>query len=114
KLATLCELTAVTIVKEILSATNSTDGRAGEAEKDNLEIIISGGGIHNPLIIERLKYYLPSATFNDASVQGILPDAKEALLFALLANETISGKPSVLNANNKTPMVCMGKISLPQ
>jgi len=76
--------------------------------------MISGGGIHNPLIMERLKYYLPSVKFRDTSVLGILPDAKEAVLFALLANETISGQPSILNANDKTPMVCMGKISLPQ
>lgn len=106
-LATLCELTALSIAKEILLA-------ASVGEKDNLEIIISGGGIHNPLIMQRLKYYISSADFKDTSALGILPDAKEAVLFALLANETISGKPSIINASNKTPVVCMGKISLPK
>lgn len=105
-LATLCELTAKSISDEILAVTN-VEGR------ENLEILVSGGGIHNPLIIERLKYYIPFSEFEDTSAQGILPDAKEAVLFALLANETISGQACSLNANDKTPAVCMGKISLP-
>jgi anhydro-N-acetylmuramic acid kinase len=37
-------------------------------------------------------------------------DAKEALLFAVLANETLSS--NALSLGN-TPAVCMGKISLP-
>lgn len=106
-LATLCELTALSISKEILLASKAEG-------TDSLEIIISGGGIHNPLIIERLKYYIPSVEFKNTSALGILPDAKEAVLFALLANETISGKPSIIkNASYKTPVLCMGKISLP-
>ncbi len=105
-LATLCEFTASAIAKEVLSAINFR-------EKSNLEVIISGGGMHNPLIIERLKFYLPSVVVKDTSVLGIMPDAKEAVLFALLANETISGQVAVIPAGNESPMVCMGKISLP-
>ena len=44
------------------------------------------------------------------SVLGIPGDAKEAVLFAVLANETISGGKTSYGDN---PSVCMGKISLP-
>ena len=44
---------------------------------------------------------------------GIQPDAKEAILFALLANECVAGTP--LDAGRKaTKMpITMGKISFP-
>jgi anhydro-N-acetylmuramic acid kinase len=46
--------------------------------------------------------------------KGINPDAKEALLFAILANETISGNQDTFaNTNNNMPNVSMGKICLP-
>lgn len=44
---------------------------------------------------------------------GINPDAKEAVLFALLANECISGDALHFSGNKHYPGVSMGKISLP-
>lgn len=41
---------------------------------------------------------------------GIPGDAKEAVLFAVLANETLSGGDTNYGEN---PSICMGKISLP-
>jgi hypothetical protein len=44
----------------------------------------------------------------------INPDAKEAVLFALLANECVCGeKINVGKGRNKIPSVTMGKISFP-
>ncbi len=98
-LATLCEFTALAIAKEINNIGEET------------EIIISGGGIHNPLIVERLKYHLPHHDFVNIEKYGITADAKEAVLFALLANETLSGRPTFIA--DGVPNICMGKISFP-
>jgi anhydro-N-acetylmuramic acid kinase len=44
---------------------------------------------------------------------GILSDAKEAVLFALLANETVSGGDYNFGNSKGIPSVTMGKISFP-
>jgi len=44
----------------------------------------------------------------DTSALGIHPDAKEAILFALLGNEALSDEPLKIGAN---PAVLMGKFS---
>jgi anhydro-N-acetylmuramic acid kinase len=53
---------------------------------------------------------LPSSNFLNPSILGIPGDAKEAVLFAVLANETLSGGSTNYGDN---PSVCMGKISFP-
>ncbi|ADY53457.1 protein of unknown function UPF0075 [Pseudopedobacter saltans DSM 12145] len=99
-LATLCEFTAITISKAL------------EDKEPDFDLIVSGGGIHNPLIMERLKYHLPLANFKDIEEFGISADAKEAVLFALLANETLSGESADFKTKT-VPNICMGKICLP-
>ncbi|MGS2740772.1 anhydro-N-acetylmuramic acid kinase [Sinomicrobium sp. M5D2P17] len=74
---------------------------------------ISGGGASNPLIFELLKKACPDLEFSDTSVLGLNPDAKEAVLFALLANEMVSGS-AAMEGTAAYPWVGMGKISLPQ
>jgi anhydro-N-acetylmuramic acid kinase len=56
----------------------------------------------------------PSATFRITPTDqlGIPADAKEAVLFAVLANETIAGEPIDFGRPGM-PAVTMGKISLP-
>ncbi len=44
---------------------------------------------------------------------GINPDAKEAVLFALLANETLVGGDMNFGEREGVPSITMGKISLP-
>lgn len=103
-LATLCHFTASSIIKAI---------------KDSLHhlvkptIYMSGGGMHNPLLVELLKTDLPNCTFSTTAELAINPDAKEAVLFALLANETIAGSPIHFGDREGVPSVCMGKICLP-
>jgi anhydro-N-acetylmuramic acid kinase len=77
--------------------------------KDYPVMYLSGGGVHNPLLISNLKEIIPFVQIKNTSDLGINPDAKEAILFALLANETIAGNYSLFS--KKT--LSMGKISLP-
>jgi anhydro-N-acetylmuramic acid kinase len=73
-------------------------------------IFVSGGGARNPLVRACLKHYLPKAIMADTGSLGIDPDAKEAILFALLGNEALSGEPVGIGNN---PAVLMGKFSFP-
>lgn len=79
------------------------------------ELIVSGGGARNRFLMERLKsYFGGGVNIYPADHLGIPSDAKEAVCFACLANETISGNPAnvpqVTGANRAT---ILGKICLP-
>lgn len=76
----------------------------------DLHLFASGGGASNPLLIYLIKKYLPQITVADTSALGIDPDAKEAILFALLGNEALAGEPIAIGNN---PAVLMGKFSFP-
>jgi len=80
----------------------------------NFSVYISGGGLHNPLLFEYIKANLPDIKVESFATLGIDPDAKEAVLFALLANETLTGNKSNVEHIKDSPAVCMGKISLPE
>jgi anhydro-N-acetylmuramic acid kinase len=75
------------------------------------ELIVSGGGIKNRYLIELLKDNLPELTVFPSDRLGIPADYKEAIAFAILANEAISGVeanlPQVTGAKRK---VILGKI----
>lgn len=75
----------------------------GDATK-NMVIYASGGGIHNAYIMQQLQNMCPGASFKNLETLGVHPDAKEAVLFAVLANEALAGSPTL----------SMGKISFPQ
>jgi len=45
---------------------------------------------------------------------GVSGDAKEAVLFAILANETVAGGKVKFGSDSKVPCVSMGKISFPR
>jgi len=105
-MATLNRLSADTIVDAIKRSTN-TDG--------SFSIYVSGGGMHNPLLMENIKSQLTGMKFFSTDSLHIHPDAKEAVLFALLANECICGeKINVGKGRNKIPAITMGKISFPE
>ena len=72
----------------------------------NVDVVIyaSGGGIHNAYIMQQLQNICPKASFKNLETLGVHPDAKEAVLFAVLANEAVAGSPTL----------SMGKISFPQ
>ncbi len=80
---------------------------------EQLHIYSSGGGVHNPMLMQQIKSSLPNAQFYDTSTLNIHPDAKEAVLFAILANETVAGNNVLQSSKKELPMISMGKISFP-
>ncbi|MFM2439163.1 MAG: anhydro-N-acetylmuramic acid kinase [Bacteroidota bacterium] len=73
----------------------------------------SGGGAHNALLVKHLVALLPNAKVASTMKIGIQPDAKEAILFALLANECVAGTPLYAGEKATKVPITMGKISLP-
>ena len=76
------------------------------------ELIISGGGAHNPLLMDIL-----AATFeNDIQIRepaslGVPGDAKEAFAFAVLGYETLHRRPSnVPGATGASKAAVLGKV----
>ncbi len=54
------------------------------------------------------------ADFAPTDTLGVPGDAKEAILFAVLANEAVAGQPVAIGAGRqRVPAVGMGKISFP-
>ena len=80
---------------------------------DVSEIIFSGGGCKNPILMEKLSKNLAPIKSSTSDDYGIPSDAKEAVAFAVLANELVSGNTNnllgVTGAQRKVPM---GKIAL--
>ncbi|MCK4500648.1 anhydro-N-acetylmuramic acid kinase, partial [Candidatus Babeliales bacterium] len=72
---------------------------------DTEEIIICGGGVHNGILLEQLKCYLPNIEINSSTKYGLDPDYIEAIAFAWLAKQTIENKtgnlPEVTGAKRK-------------
>lgn len=96
--ATLSSLTAKSVSTFISNNFNGVD-----------HILLSGGGARNPFVVAQLQQYFPGKIGNTADL-GIDPDAKEAILFALLGNEALCGEPLIIGDN---PAVLMGKFSFP-
>ena len=103
-LATLCAFTAESVVRGIRSVTVG-------GERD-FRLFASGGGLHNPLLVKMIEQRLEK-NMEAFEVLGLPGDAKEAALFAVLANETVAGNPESLKNLVGVPRVSMGKISLP-
>ena len=96
-----------------LSAETITDAIREVIGSQTFHIYMSGGGAHNPLLVSGMQELLPHCIFEKSKILGIKGDAKEAVLFAVLANETVAGNPIDFGSRQSVPCVCMGKISLP-
>ncbi|WP_158825309.1 anhydro-N-acetylmuramic acid kinase [Mucilaginibacter lacusdianchii] len=72
------------------------------------QLLLSGGGAKNQFVSTYLQKAFPNVAVADTSLIGLDADAKEAILFALLANEALCGEPVVIGQN---PAVLMGKFS---
>lgn len=102
-LATITRLSAESLCDEIKKALGQKKFKA----------YLSGGGAHNPLMVQWIRELLPTATFSNLDLLGIPGDAKEAILFAVLANETLAGGSTDYGKRNKVPSISMGKVSFP-
>jgi anhydro-N-acetylmuramic acid kinase len=76
------------------------------------ELIVSGGGAHNPEIRKHLLAFLPGVSICTSADFGIDVDAKEAIAFAILAFQTWRRRPSnVPSATGARRAVLLGKVT---
>jgi anhydro-N-acetylmuramic acid kinase len=75
------------------------------------ELIISGGGAHNPLLVAQLEAALPQIEVRTSGALGVPEDAKEAFAFAWLGWETLHRRPAnVPGATGAKRAVVLGKV----
>ncbi len=76
------------------------------------ECLVSGGGVHNPLLMAELQAMLPQSYVHPLDDIGIPSDAKEAIAFAWLAAATKLGKTSNLpSATGARRNVILGSVT---
>lgn len=83
--ATLLELTAITVADALRAQ-----------QPDTRRVLACGGGVHNPRLLERIGAHLPGARVESTARHGLDPDFVEAMGFAWLARQTLSGLPGNL------------------
>jgi len=81
--ATLCQLTVTSIVSAILRYTPQ-------------RLLVCGGGVHNPLLMDGLAKQLPDAVVESTATVGIDSDWVEAISFAWLAQRRLDKLPGNL------------------
>jgi anhydro-N-acetylmuramic acid kinase len=80
-------------------------------ELENLQVILGGGGAKNPTLRRMLAERVAPAVVLTQEDLGASNAAKEALAFAILAHETMQGRPSnVPSATGARRAVVLGKI----
>lgn len=76
------------------------------------EVILGGGGSYNNTLVKMLQDLLPECRIMLQEDLGYSSDAKEAIAFAVLANETLNGLASnVLGATGAKERVILGNIT---
>jgi len=81
-----------------LTATNIADAYRRFAPAPIKEVILGGGGRHNPVIVGMLRQLVYPAIVMTHEDIGMDSDFKEALVFAVLAYETWHGRSATLPA----------------
>jgi anhydro-N-acetylmuramic acid kinase len=75
------------------------------------KVTFSGGGIYNTTLIDRIQRLLPELTVH--LLKNDLSDSKEAIAFALLANETLSGRAgSITSVTGVANPTVLGELAL--
>ncbi|RYY27716.1 MAG: anhydro-N-acetylmuramic acid kinase, partial [Sphingobacteriaceae bacterium] len=95
----------------VFTAQILADGILKNFPVEDLQVFVSGGGARNPFLLQTLQKKLPKSSIRNSANLDLNADAKEAVLFALLANEAVCGEPIFINQN---PAVLMGKFSFPK
>jgi anhydro-N-acetylmuramic acid kinase len=79
------------------------------------ELIVSGGGAKNAFMVQALRELFVGSRVRTADDAGMSGDAKEAICFAILANETIHGRPANLpRVTGARRPVVLGVVARPQ
>ncbi|WP_211747101.1 anhydro-N-acetylmuramic acid kinase [Paenibacillus sp. Marseille-Q4541] len=77
------------------------------------EIIISGGGAHNVTLMKMINDLLPGNQVTTSGAYGLIDDAKEAVIFAILGNDFMHGVANNMpSATGASKAVVMGKLAL--
>ena len=105
-IATLTELTVQTVALYISQFVS---------EQNPIDILyVSGGGVHNHTIMQRLNEALVGTAVEPVDNSGISADAKEAIAFAILANESLHGQAGNLpSATGASMRKILGKFVCP-
>jgi anhydro-N-acetylmuramic acid kinase len=75
------------------------------------ELIISGGGARNPMLMAQIESGLAGVRLRDSSDFGVSGDAKEAFAFAVLAFRTLGKRPAnVPGATGAKRNAVLGKV----
>ena len=75
------------------------------------ELIVSGGGAHNPVLMAQIESGLSGVRVRASGETGVPEDAKEAFAFAVLAWETLHRRPpNVPGATGAKKTVVLGKV----
>ena len=97
-----------------LTAASVADAVARFVRPTPDRVIASGGGVRNPALMRMLADALAPVPLETTAAHGLDPDAKEAVLFALLAHEWTNGVrtslPAVTGASRAT---FQGSLTLP-
>jgi anhydro-N-acetylmuramic acid kinase len=103
-IATLNRFTAETIADAVATFVQPTS---------QFTVYVSGGGVHNRVLMQNLSDCFAGNSVCSFEETGVNPDAKEALLFAAMANELICGnKLPVQNSKGEIHYVRLGRVSL--
>jgi anhydro-N-acetylmuramic acid kinase len=76
------------------------------------DVVLGGGGASNPALVAALRRRLASSRVTTHTALGFSDDAKEAVAFAILAYESIHGRPGNLpTCTGAQKRVVLGKIT---
>ena len=78
------------------------------------EIIASGGGVKNPVLMERIAAVVAPVLVRRSDEIGVPSDAREAMAFAVLADMTLRGSAAMLPpVTGAAGPKLLGKLSFP-
>jgi anhydro-N-acetylmuramic acid kinase len=97
-MATLTELTAHTVARAL-------------APYGVVDVVVSGGGVHNPSLMAALQRRLGSVRITTSDELGIPADGKEAVTWALLGFLTWHGVPGTTTATGALEQRVLGRIT---
>lgn len=101
--ATLCQLTANSVADAIQDYAPATS-----------ELLICGGGVHNPVLLREIEARLPDVAVDSTASAGLDPDWVEAAAFAWLAKRHLENLPGNLpSVTGASRAVVLGQLFQP-